>query len=75
MQVFFYIGDVGKAKKKLTDNNVNLNDVIIGKSANEVHQFINKKITENKWMYVILFLDDYAYIQIECYKEWRLWRA
>jgi hypothetical protein len=31
--VFFYIGDIPKANKKLADNKVDLSNIMVGKSA------------------------------------------
>ena len=46
--VFFYIGDVLKANKKLVDNGIELKSVSVGNTPKEVYFYIIKQISGGK---------------------------
>jgi len=48
MQIFFYIGDLGKAKKKLTDHKIDLKSVTVGNLQNQILSYVATKINEKK---------------------------
>ena len=46
--MFFYIGNVELANKKMEDNKVDKTDVFVGCSSKELKEFLNKSINEKK---------------------------
>lgn len=53
--IFFYIGDLPKAMKKLSQSMLNINTISIGDSPKSIESFLKANLTDVIWLFFIQY--------------------
>lgn len=53
--IFFYIGDLAKAMKKLSQSMLNINTISIGDNPKSIESFLKANLTDNLWLFFVWY--------------------